>query len=287
MIKKVILENSVETCQFLCFYNELSLACNLIEKIEAFEYSILRIPENNYYFQSVKPTHNLIQSVIHQSMSKNAMIYCLYNTLALRLVLVFKCLALKHTMKKPYLPVRCIYALLPAKKLMQMKGFYVMVRVRDRTIHHLYKKVDATRMKTRQLRNVYKSLKNEAVDDWKDNHKFINLIQQRKYSELVTELLDLNVDLNARIDKQGSDIKYYAYFILSIYSSFSSISYYEAETFVNEVKNSFKVKNSKSTDKFNGIMSVINHAQYLKFYHEGADPEIKVENDIDQTMVYI
>jgi hypothetical protein len=95
------------------------------------------------------------------------------------------------------------------------------------------------------------------------------MIQQGRYDELVTRLTEINIDLTESINKQGSDIIYYAYFLLLIIDicnsklqntlsfiaktkhniSGNTISYHEAIRFITNVKQLYKRPKSKPKQK--------------------------------------
>jgi hypothetical protein len=96
------------------------------------------------------------------------------------------------------------------------------------------------------------------------------MVVDQKYTELVQLLVDKNVDLHARIDKQKEDITYYSYFLLLIYSLFNRVSYFEGLIFVKNIKKEFKGKSKKSEVKtiYSGMLIQLYHSQSIHFAGE-------------------
>ena len=157
---------------------------------------------------------------------------------------------MRKTMKQEYMPTRCIYSLLSQDKLPQMVKLHNYYTQRDSHIDKIYKDIAIQNPKNRDLKLIYQSMKSREGKKSKIvKDKYIEMIQNQELNELMQELVDKNVDLSEPIEKQGSDFKYYSYFLLAIHSLFHNISYMDAVTFINNVKREFKVKSQRKSLK--------------------------------------
>ena len=76
----------------------------------------------------------------------------------------------------------------------------------------------------------------EVSSNKSDPNEWIKMIQNGRYDEFATELVNQNIDLTEPIDKQKEDFDLYLQFLILIFDIFGSVSLSEAILFINNLK---------------------------------------------------
>ena len=112
VIKCAIIKAWVQWFYFFVYSNEITLAINLLEKLEIIEYTTYKTPNVDFYISNLLLNDNLIAYYLQSGMQVDTMIYKQFTTAPLRLCLAYKWLALKTIQSPNYLPILSIYAIL-------------------------------------------------------------------------------------------------------------------------------------------------------------------------------
>ena len=165
-----------------------------------------------------------------------------------------------------------------------IQKFVQFCKSRDKILDSLYGYVEKRKLKNKQLDKIYQDLQcdfnlkhnkvkiNERVK--KDKELWISCITvkelgneryKEEFHEYIRDLVDHNLDFEEKIEKQGKDLKYYSQFLLAIFHLIHGISYLEAVNFVNNLKQDFKVINSRKKNKITGSAGVNFYFKDIKF----------------------
>ena len=94
MVKKAVLEYSVQTCYFLLYSNELTLAAALIDKIDNLQYDLLATPIRTYHYGTLLDSCGFLSKLVYRNDARDRLILENYGSSALRIALIFKCFSM-------------------------------------------------------------------------------------------------------------------------------------------------------------------------------------------------
>ena len=128
----------------------------------------------------------------------------------------------------------------------------------------------------------------EVSSNKSDPNEWIKMIQNGRYDEFATELVNQNIDLTEPIDKQKEDFDLYLQFLILIFDIFGSVSLSEAILFINNLKNDYKNLKSEMKQFLKGMNCVNLRKKYIKFSHQRAQfVEKELFNNVDKFLVQI
>lgn len=164
---------------------------------------------------------------------------------------------------------------------------FEMISNWDLAVQSLYDKASKVKLKSYQYKNILKEQQGKDLKI-KESDRYIQMIQKGQYDELVTELMDHNLELNDKAEKQGADFKFYVYFLLIIFDIFGPISYAEATQFVSELRTDFKIGDKKYKQYLKNMLGVNLRKRYLRFSHQ-RDPSLSNSTfkNVDKLIVQI